>query len=172
MCGFIHWTGEEQHASSVPAHKSVLVFEASLRAIRLMPILWIAKLDGRAVGIPVWNLGDSEFRSRPGDWGGILTTQVPGVVIVGVAAVYLSFSGYQGWTSWDFKLITYLHRVPRLRMSGAPPVCLHTGQFVWDVVDNVSESGFSPSSWFFCIKSHFTSAPPYRLVSEVRIWAH
>lgn len=55
-----------------------------------------SKRDGRDIGIPVSNSGGSEFRSRPGDWGGIFTTQVPGVVIVGVAAVYVSFSGYQG----------------------------------------------------------------------------
>lgn len=46
--------------------------------------------DGRAIVIPASNLGGSEFWSRPGDWGGIFTTQVPGVVIAVVAAVCVS----------------------------------------------------------------------------------
>jgi hypothetical protein len=56
-----------------------------------MPILRIAKRDGRAIGIPVSNLGSSEFRFGEG-----FSPQIPGDVIVGVAAVYASFSGYQG----------------------------------------------------------------------------
>lgn len=39
-------------------------------------------------------------------------------------------------------------------MSGAPPVCLHTEHSVWDVVDSVSESGFSPSSLDFSLSNH------------------
>jgi len=46
--------------------------------------------DGRDIVIPVSNVGGSEFWSRPGDWGGIFTTQVPGVVIAVVAAVCVS----------------------------------------------------------------------------------
>jgi uncharacterized membrane protein YuzA (DUF378 family) len=42
-----------------------------------------------------FKFGRFEFPSRPGDWGGIFTTQVPGAVIVGVAAVYVYFNGYQ-----------------------------------------------------------------------------
>jgi hypothetical protein len=134
-----------------------------------MPILWIAKRDGRAVVIPVSNLGGSEFHSRPGDGRDFHDTGtgrcnrrrcccvrvfqwVPGMKKLGLQADHLPPSSPETVNEWSSTCMPSYRAVHLGR----------GGHRLW-------EPFFSELFRFFSIKSLSTSAPPYQLVSEVGI---